>query len=504
MSIWDDEDVDWTSGDGLRVAQLFERAYADRQAARYVADEVGLSWPKDASTLSHPDLWGALLGTAARDGRLLDLAADLLGDTTRNSFSIPLRQLLGERLGGANAQRVARHGLPRSADESTAVLASLDLASTTQALLPNGLELESIADASGGLLPLASAVQVFLDARRRVALVRRGLAPVGTGFLVGPDLLLTAAHVIWPHSEPRPDDLDGLDIVLDYYDQGRSIAETGTLVPVTELLRASLASDEEFRGSLLTWDAPEDRLDYALLRLGRRAGEDATTDTGTRGWYELDTEPTDLSRPSLVSIFHFPLGTQLTWSQLLGSPKFNPSGTQTRMRYRTNTMPGSSGGPIVDGFGRLLGLHHLGTIDVNQAIPGWRIGRMVNDLLTEATAELEAADAASERKPWFEDLPLDFTRDETRTAERLLIVAYPTNIDAVFLAENAGLDRTELSQTVPVRYLMREILVKARMANRLRCLLAEVLEDPNHRAIHPGILGGIRSDRATIATWRLR
>ena len=27
-------------------------------------------------------------------------------------------------------------------------------------------------------------------------------------------------------------------------------------------------------------------------------------------------------------------------------------------------------------------------------------------------------------KPWFEDLPLDFTREETRTAERLLMTAY--------------------------------------------------------------------------------
>lgn len=388
MSIWDDEQVDWTTGDGLRTAQLFERAYGDREAARAIADEVGLTWPEDASSLGHSELWVALLSAAARDRRLLELAADLLGDSTRRDFSTPLRQVLGEQLGAANAQRVSRHGLPRSTDEATAVIASLDLASTAEALLPtSGGRVESINDAGGGLLPLGAVIQVFLEARRRVALVRRGLAPVGTGFLVGPDLLLTAAHVVRPRGEPQPDDLEGLDVVFDFYEQGRSITETGTKVPVAELLRASPATDQELDGSLLaSWDAPGDRLDYALLRLGRHAGEDATTDTVTRGWYRLETVEADLTRSSLVSVYHFPLGEFLTWSLLLGSFEFNPGGTKTRMRYRTNTLPGSSGAPIVDGLGRLLGVHHYGTKTQNQAIPVWRVAEAVKDLMDAAPA----------------------------------------------------------------------------------------------------------------------
>jgi hypothetical protein len=40
-------------------------------------------------------------------------------------------------------------------------------------------------------------------------------------------------------------------------------------------------------------------------------------------------------------------------------------------------------------------------------------------------------------KPWFEDLPLDFTRVETRAAEKLLLAGYPANIAALTLAQAA-------------------------------------------------------------------
>jgi hypothetical protein len=85
---------------------------------------------------------------------------------------------------------------------------------------------------------------------------------------------------------------------------------------------------------------------------------------------------------------------------------------------------------------------------------------------------------------WFEDLPLDFTRDETRTAERLLIAGFPMNMSALRLADDAGLNPASLNQMAPVKFLMREILVSARRADRLPALLAEVLRDPEQAAIH--------------------
>jgi hypothetical protein len=87
-------------------------------------------------------------------------------------------------------------------------------------------------------------------------------------------------------------------------------------------------------------------------------------------------------------------------------------------------------------------------------------------------------------KPWFEDIPLDFTREETRTAERLLIAAYPMNQDALTLAQDAGLNLAALNQMAQVKFLVRDILIKARAANRLTTLIGEMLRDPAQEAIH--------------------
>ena len=58
----------------------------------------------------------------------------------------------------------------------------------------------------------------------------------------------------------------------------------------------------------------------------------------------------------------------------------------TRLRYRTNTEPGSSGAPCLDGRGRLVALHHLGDPGwhapprFNQGIPIARIAKRIAEL----------------------------------------------------------------------------------------------------------------------------
>ena len=92
------------------------------------------------------------------------------------------------------------------------------------------------------------------------------------------------------------------------------MAETGTRVRVKELLRASPATERSWRpGHSPNWDAPDDHLDYALLRLARAVGNDETPET--RGEDAGGTpcraiEP-DLSRSKLVMVLHFPEGKYL-------------------------------------------------------------------------------------------------------------------------------------------------------------------------------------------------
>lgn len=105
---------------------------------------------------------------------------------------------------------------------------------------------------------------------------------------------------------------------------------------------------------------------------------------------------------------------------------------------------------------------------------------------------------------WFEDLPLDFTRPETREAEQLIVTAYPTNMEVLALAQDAGLNLAVLNQMAPVKFLVREILTKARQSDRLLQLLTEVLRDPGRLATHHGLNRLVAGHEATIAAAALQ
>jgi Trypsin-like peptidase domain len=101
--------------------------------------------------------------------------------------------------------------------------------------------------------------------------------------------------------------------------------------------------------------------------------------------------------------------------------------------------------------------------------------------------------------PWFEDLPLDWTREETRAAERLLLAGYPMSLAMLTLAQDAGLNLAQVNQMAPPNVLMRDILGKARMSERFVQLISEVLRDPNQAAIHDGLRALIAGHEAEFA-----
>jgi hypothetical protein len=85
---------------------------------------------------------------------------------------------------------------------------------------------------------------------------------------------------------------------------------------------------------------------------------------------------------------------------------------------------------------------------------------------------------------WFTEIPLDFTRDETGAAANLIAAAYNTNDDLIALAENIGLNTAQLPQGATVDKFVREMLKKARLADRLVTLIAVVLMDQSRAGIH--------------------
>ncbi|MGN9906561.1 trypsin-like serine peptidase [Phytohabitans sp. LJ34] len=369
---WDDPRTDWSAGEPGRVVDVLTYAYEDLAAIQAIAESVGLDWHTGPAAASARARWQWALTEAAGRGRALDLAAEVLHDPGSEAFHPPLRKLLGDRLAPAYARLAARHGLPPPPTEGTdPVVTSLVESMEEPGDQPVG-GLEAITSVTAGLDDPRSLVQAILDAMARTAMIEVAGQPRGTGFLVGPDLLLTAAHVVGA-SPVLPADMVAR---FDYSDiPGRSLAETGTGIPVVELLAASQPTDAEGTGRVRDWNAPADRLDFALVKLGFPVP--LAREVTPRGMYPLEETAYDFRSSPLLFITQHPLGQtqRVTWIRT--PPECNQLGT--RIRYRGNTLNGSSGSPVVDIRGRLVALHHYSQGGDNQAVPISCIAKAICD-----------------------------------------------------------------------------------------------------------------------------
>ncbi len=218
----------------------------------------------------------------------------------------------------------------------------------------------------------------------------------GTGFLVGPDVVLTNYHVIEPvilgeRGEGGGDDaVAKRDDVVFTFDfkvlPGGKVLNSGTSFALVEgevedwLIDESPDSAADDLGEL-----PEaEELDYALVRLASSPGtgylggaEKADRDAPKRGFVEIPEAKPELAPGQALFIVQHPDGEPLklafdTDSVIL----VNEHGS--RVRYKTNTLPGSSGSPCFDVNWQLVAIHHYGDpnytrifrpAEYNQGIP---------------------------------------------------------------------------------------------------------------------------------------
>ncbi|MFK0113222.1 trypsin-like peptidase domain-containing protein [Streptomyces sp. NPDC091217] len=241
--------------------------------------------------------------------------------------------------------------------------------------------LEGITRATAGLVDPTDLIRVLRDMTVRVARVEMGGRPVGTGVLVAPDVLLTAGHVLGTALEPGrlPDGLEARFDFLTPHGDGRAAPhERGIRVRLTELLACSPPTVAERNASPLSWEALPDHLDYALLQVARGPvpyrPAALSADPGPRGHYLLEPDTYDFHHANLLFVVHHPLGEPTRVSYTTAPAAINDEGT--RIRYQNvNTTPGSSGGPVVDLRGRLVGIHHYSAGAVNQGVPASAIAR---------------------------------------------------------------------------------------------------------------------------------
>lgn len=204
----------------------------------------------------------------------------------------------------------------------------------------------------------------------------------GTGFLVGPDLLLTNHHVIGPLKDGLASP-DNVECLFDY----RELVDGTTL----DGEKFNLKSDDwEVDSSphsnadvTVNGGTPEpDRLDYALLRLSEMIGDmpigDKPNGGAKRGWIDMCAEPPEVVHGTVMTVLQHPDGQPqlLAYGSVL---QYNEN--HTRIRYDATTEGGSSGSPCFTADFELFGLHHAGdpnfdelhSPEFNQCVPIRRI-----------------------------------------------------------------------------------------------------------------------------------
>jgi hypothetical protein len=227
----------------------------------------------------------------------------------------------------------------------------------------------------------------------RVCMITISGAPQGTGFLVGPDAVLTNYHVMESVLAGRRQPTE-VECVFDFK---RAADGTTTRTPVRLHTDWQIDNSEyapkEMTPSTEGDDPTTEQLDYALIRLaesiGGRPWSQKTDPTGAapdkmvgRGWFQLPNAgaPSPFKSPMGVLIAQHPSGFPLKLA--LDTDGINQqtgrwlNAAGTRVRYATNTLGGSSGSPVCDMEWNLIALHHYGdsvyshsTTKSNQGVP---------------------------------------------------------------------------------------------------------------------------------------
>lgn len=231
----------------------------------------------------------------------------------------------------------------------------------------------------------------------RVEIPATGRAGEGTGFLIGPDLVVTAAHVVAGVIDGTHPP-DGVRVRFDY-----RATSAGARVRDGVTVGLNLTGGTAYPGapgtmarSWLVDSAPHSpldlltdpagqvpdpaHLDFAVLRLAEPIGRRPINPQGLmdptearRGWVPVPVAAAGLTPPGSVLIVQHPRGRAMELA-LGGNALLGLFGGGTRVRYRTTTEPGSSGSPCFDLNWNLLALHHAGDPDYGLSYAEWNQG----------------------------------------------------------------------------------------------------------------------------------
>jgi hypothetical protein len=189
---------------------------------------------------------------------------------------------------------------------------------------------------------------------------------IGTGFLIGPELVLTNDHVR-----------------AEFHNRPESVA---LRFGFAETLGETVGGCHLYRLDSVNWhvaSSTPDLLDYCILRLGEEAGRHAIgieKISPLRGWIELIRQ--SVSDDQALFVLQHPYGETL---------KFANGGlcrlSGHWLEYRVNTNPGSSGSPVFNNRWQCVGLHSRAGRSVNRGV---QISSILDALPPSVLEELES------------------------------------------------------------------------------------------------------------------
>jgi V8-like Glu-specific endopeptidase len=231
---------------------------------------------------------------------------------------------------------------------------------TSASYIDNELQLQRVIDKGMGFIDGRQFRERWGRAERQVCRVERPEGQHrGTGFLVGSDVVITNYHVMQAVID-NPALASDVLLRFDYEDNTAGTTSATVRLANDWLIDHSPMSPKDSDPKAFNDLAP-DQLDYALVRLASKIGDQPVSGGASegRGWIKPKAEAHDFEASPFLAIVQYPEQRTLrsTWDNQ-AFKELNASGT--RVRYRANTESGSSGSPCFDINWELVALHHIG------------------------------------------------------------------------------------------------------------------------------------------------